>query len=76
MLTFKVEQLLKGVILRMIGKQKQARRVIESNVIIFASVNIARAESEHRFNREVIIGNTIRLTDVNVVIVNAANCNL
>lgn len=63
--------MLDGVILGMIDIQKSAGRVIEPDIISFASCDVAESNSYAGFDSEVIIRNSIRVSEVNIVVVNA-----
>ena len=73
MLALQVNELLNGVVLRVVRKQKQARCVIESNVIIFVAGDVTQAERQHWLDRKIIIRHPVRLADVDVVVINTAH---
>ena len=73
MVTFQADQMLDGVVLSVIEKEKNTRGVIESNIVFLLLKNVAQTESDRRFDSEIIIRDRIELADVDVVVVDAAD---
>ena len=62
-----------GILVRVVGVQNYARHVVQTNVVLVASFDIAESNREPRFDRKIPIGDPIGITDKDVVVVNRPN---
>ena len=62
-----------GILIRVIDVQDNTRHVIQTDIVSPASFDVAEPNRNKRFNREIVIGYPIRITDKDVVVVNSPN---
>jgi hypothetical protein len=65
--------MLHGVVLRMIGEEKDSRQIVEPNVILDARIGIPKTEHDRRFDGRIKIGDPVVVQEIDVVVVNAAD---
>src|SRR3954469_21116409 len=72
MLAFQADDMLDGVRLRMIGEEKDARSIVEPDVILLARDDIAVTQGQAGLNRKVVIVDAIVFGEINIVVIHAA----
>ena len=72
-LTFEVDQMLNGILFRVIDEQNDTRHVIQTDVVSPAPFDVAEPKGYPRLDREIVIGYPVRMADIDIVVINSPN---
>src|SRR5438552_18354045 len=72
-LAFQTNELLKRIVIRMIDIKENTRRVIQPDVISTPADNVAEADRDGRFDRDIPVRDTIEMREQNIIVINSAN---
>ena len=65
--------MLNRILVRVIDEQNYARHVIQTDVISSAPFDVAESDGNRWFDGKIIIGDSIRMADKDVVIINPSD---
>ena len=68
--SLETDQVVNGIIVRMVDKNEKARQIIQANIVPSAPFYVAEPKRNPRLDRKIIIGYPVRMTDIDIVVVN------
>ena len=71
--SLETDQVVNGIIVRMVDKNEKARQIIQANIVPSAPFYVAEPKRNPRLDRKIIIGDAIRIAEKDIVVVNAPN---